>query len=209
MSRLTVIQHPLLEHKLTILRCASTPSSLFRQTLREASWLLGYEATRHLNLIEENIETPLEPMTARSLPELTPCLISILRAGNGIIDGFMDLIPEAPVGHLGLARNPKTLLPEEYYCKLPADIDKRQTILADPMLATGGSTIAAIQILYQAGVTDLIFACLVASPEGVAALRESYPDVPIFVGALDRELNDKGYILPGLGDAGDRIYGTA
>ena len=147
-------------------------------------------------------------MTGHSLPTPAPCLISILRAGNGLVDGLMDVMPEAAVGHLGLVRNPDTLQPEEYYCKLPPKIEKRQVILADPMLATGGSTIAAIDRLREKGVRDLVFLCLLAAPEGVAALQAAHPEVPIFTGALDRELSEKGYILPGLGDAGDRIYGT-
>lgn len=208
MIPLTVIEHPLLEHKLTKLRNRHTSSPDFRQTLREATWLMAYESLRHLTLEDGKIETPLEPMAARSLPSLMPCLVSILRAGNGLVDGLMDILPEAPVGHLGLVRNETTLQPEQYYLKLPAAIEKRQVILADPMLATGGSTIAAITRLREAGVRDLIFLALVAAPEGVAALQEAHPDVPIFVGALDRQLNDVGYILPGLGDAGDRIYGT-
>lgn len=208
MSKITVIDHPLLHHKLAILREASTPFPTFRRVLREMTWLLAYEATKHLNLEKHSIETPLEEMTAHRLPSPSPCLISILRAGNGLVDGLMDVMPEAAVGHLGLVRNPQTLQPEEYYCKLPAEIEKRQVILADPMLATGGSTIAAITRLREKGVTDLVFLCLLAAPEGVAALQAAHPDVPIFTGALDRELNEKGYILPGLGDAGDRIYGT-
>lgn len=208
MSTLTVIQHPLLEHKLATLRRTSTPFPLFRQTLREASWLMAYEATRHLKLVEESIETPLEEMTARVLPEFPPCLVSILRAGNGLVDGLMDILPEAPVGHLGLVRNPDTLQPEEYYLKLPSHIAERQVILADPMLATGGSTIAAVTSLREAGVQDLVFLSLVAAPEGVKALHDAHPDIPIFTAALDRQLNEQGYILPGLGDAGDRIYGT-
>ena len=147
-----------------------------------------------------SVDCPLSPVT--------PCLISILRAGNGLVDGLMDILPEATVGHLGLARNHDTLQPEEYYCKLPSQIEKRAVILADPMLATGGSTIAAIDRLKERGVKDLVFLCLLASPEGLAALQAAHPDVHISTAALDRELNEKGYILPGLGDAGDRIYGT-
>lgn len=208
MTPLTIIEHPLLEHKLTKLRDRRTATPEFRQVLREATWLMAYETLRHLQLEEGEIETPLEKMSARSLPQLMPCLVSILRAGNGLVDGLMDILPEAPVGHLGLVRNETTLLPEEYYLKLPAEIEKRQVILADPMLATGGSTITAITRLREAGVRDLVFLALVAAPEGVAALQEAHPDVPIFTGALDRQLNELGYILPGLGDAGDRIYGT-
>ena len=209
MSKATIIDHPLLHHKLAILREASTPSPTFRRVLRELTWLLAYETTKHLQLENHPIVTPLEEMTAHRLPAPEPCLISILRAGNGLVDGLMDVMPEAAVGHLGLVRNPQTLQPEEYYCKLPPAIEERQVILADPMLATGGSTIAAIDCLREKGVRDLVFLCLLAAPEGIAALQSAHPDVPIFAGALDRELSEKGYILPGLGDAGDRIYGTA
>lgn len=208
MIPITVIDHPLLEHKLTKLRKRDTSSPQFRQTLREATWLLAYETLRHLKLEDGQIDTPLEAMAARSLPEPMPCLVSILRAGNGLVNGLMDILPEAPVGHLGLVRNESTLLPEEYYLKLPPRIESRQVILADPMLATGGSTISAVTSLREAGARDIVFLALVAAPEGVAALQEAHPDLPIFVGALDRQLNECGYILPGLGDAGDRIYGT-
>lgn len=209
MSTLTVIDHPLVQHKLALLRDINTPFPTFRRVLRETTWLLAFETTRHLKLVENNIQTPLEEMACQQLPTPAPCLISILRAGNGLVEGLMDLMPEAAVGHLGLVRNPDTLLPEEYYCKLPAQIEERQVILADPMLATGGSTIAAIDRLREKGVRDLVFLSLLAAPEGVEALQAAHPEVPIFTGALDRELNEKGYILPGLGDAGDRIYGTA
>ncbi len=208
MSQLTIIDHPLVHHKLAILREASTPSATFRRVLREVTWLLAYEATQHLTTEEITIETPLEKMTVGRLPNPAPCLISILRAGNGLTDGLMDILPEASVGHLGLARNHQTLQPEEYYCKLPPEIENRQVILADPMLATGGSTIAAIDRLREKGVQDLTFICLLAAPEGIKALQAAHSDVTIFTGALDRKLNEKGYILPGLGDAGDRIYGT-
>ena len=208
MNQVTIIDHPLVHHKLARLRDVTTPSSDFRRVLRELSWLLAFEATQHLSLGPFSLQTPLEEMTAHRLPALTPCLISILRAGNGLVDGLMDILPEATVGHLGLARNHDSLQPEEYYCKLPSQIEKRAVILADPMLATGGSTIAAIDRLKERGVKDLVFLCLLASPEGLAALQAAHPDVRIFTAALDRELNEKGYILPGLGDAGDRIYGT-
>ena len=208
MNQVTIIDHPLVHHKLARLRDVATPSSDFRRVLRELSWLLAFEATQHLSLEPFSLQTPLEEMTAHRLPALAPCLISILRAGNGLVDGLMDILPEATVGHLGLARNHDTLQPEEYYCKLPSQIEKRAVILADPMLATGGSTIAAIDRLKERGVKDLVFLCLLASPEGLTALQAAHPDVHIFTAALDRELNEKGYILPGLGDAGDRIYGT-
>lgn len=208
MSKMIVINHPLIHQKLATLRRADTPSAAFRRVLRETSWLLAYEATKHLKLESFTIETPLEEMPAQRLKTPEPCLISILRAGNGLVDGLLDILPEASVGHLGLARNPRSLEPEEYYCKLPANIENRQVILADPMLATGGSTITAIDRLREKGVSDLVFLCLLAAPEGVAALQAAHPEVPIFTGALDRELSEKGYILPGLGDAGDRIYGT-
>jgi uracil phosphoribosyltransferase len=170
--------------------------------------LLAYPAFAALKVTPRKIDTPLEPMMTASLPDPAPCLVSILRAGNGLVDGFSQLCPEASIAHLGLYRDEDTLQPVSYYTSVPQDIAKRQVILADPMLATGGSAILGMEKLVEMGVKDIVFACLVASPEGVAALHGAFPDLPIFVGCLDRELNEKGYILPGLGDAGDRIYGT-
>ncbi|HCA91176.1 MAG TPA: uracil phosphoribosyltransferase [Alphaproteobacteria bacterium] len=205
---LQVMDHPLVAHKLTILRRKDTPSHVFRHTLHELSWLLAHPTFAALKTVEDNIETPLEMMTAATMRAPFPCLVSILRAGNGLIDGFSQVCPEASVGHLGLYRDHDTMTPVSYYTSLPSDIEKRQVILGDPMLATGGSAIMAVEKLREMGVTDMVFSCLVAVPEGVAALQSAHPDVPIITAALDRELNDKCYILPGLGDAGDRIYGT-
>jgi uracil phosphoribosyltransferase len=205
---LQVLDHPLVVHKLSILRDKETPSYRFRQVLHELSWLLAYPTFSALNLTPVDIETPLEPMTTAHLPDPMPCLVSILRAGNGLIDGFSQICPEASVGHLGLYRDPKTHEPVSYYSSLPRDIADRQVIVGDPMLATGGSAVTAVEKLWSMGVTDMVFACLVASPEGVAAFYDKCPNVPIITAALDRELDDNCYILPGLGDAGDRIYGT-
>ena len=205
---LQVLDHPLVVHKLSILRAKDTPSFRFRQVLGELSWLLAYPTFAALKLRDVAIKTPLEPMTTSHLGEPSPCLVSILRAGNGLIDGFSQICPEASVGHLGLYRDSTTHEPVSYYTSLPSNIAARQVILGDPMLATGGSAIMAVEKLYDMGVSDIVFACLVAAPEGVAAFHDKCPTVPVITAALDRELNDNCYILPGLGDAGDRIYGT-
>lgn len=205
---LDIIQHPLIDHKMAILRDADTPSPQFRRTLREISWLLGYAGMAHLKTAPVQLATPLEVMQTRQLAAPVPCLVSVLRAGNGLVDGLLDLLPEAAVGHLGFARDHDTLQPVEYYANLPADIADRQVILADPMLATGGSAVAAADRLRAAGAGDCVFICLLAAPEGVARFEAAHPDIPIVTGALDRGLNEKGYILPGLGDAGDRIYAS-
>ena len=194
--RLIIMDHPLVAHKLSILRNRDTANHHFRQSLHELSWS------------DVDIETPLEPMTAQAMPTPYPCLGSILRAGNGLIDGFSQVCPEASVGHLGMYRDHDTMVPVSYYTSLPTDIVDRQVILGDPMLATGGSAIMAATKLREMGVSDIVFSCLVAAPDGVAAFHGAHPDIPIVTAALDRELNDKAYILPGLGDAGDRIYGT-
>jgi uracil phosphoribosyltransferase len=207
-NNLHILDHPLATHKLAILRDKDTPSALFRTTLAQLSWLLAYPAFAALKIVPHEIDTPLEPMMTASLPNPAPCLVSILRAGNGLVDGFSQLCPEASIAHLGLYRDEDTLQPVSYYTSVPQDIAKRQVILADPMLATGGSAILGMEKLVEMGVRDIVFACLVAAPEGVTALHDAFPDLPIFAGCLDRELNDKGYILPGLGDAGDRIYDT-
>ena len=207
-TNLHILEHPLAQHKLAILRDKNTPSAHFRTTLAQLSWLLAYPTFAALKIVPHEIETPLENMTAATLPDLAPCLVSILRAGNGLVDGFSQLCPEASIAHLGLYRDEVTLQPVSYYTSVPQDIAKRQVVLADPMLATGGSAILGMEKLVDMGVTDIVFACLVASPEGVAAVHDAFPDLPIFTACLDRELNEKGYILPGLGDAGDRIYGT-
>jgi len=206
--KLHILDHPLAAHKMSILRDAQTPSHRFRQTLHELSWLLAFPAFEMLLLASVEITTPLETMTAQTLSDPAPCIVSILRAGNGLADGFSQICPEASLGHLGLYRDHDTLQPVSYYSSLPDRMDKRQVILVDPMLATGGSATMAIETLRNMGVADIVFACLVAAPEGVAALHGAHPDVPIVTAALDRELNDQAYILPGLGDAGDRIYGT-
>jgi len=206
--KLHILDHPLAAHKMSILRDAQTPSHRFRQTLHELSWLLAFPAFEMLQLASVVITTPLETMTAQTLSDPAPCIVSILRAGNGLADGFSQICPEASLGHLGLYRDHDTLQPVSYYSSLPDRMDKRQVILVDPMLATGGSATMAIETLRNMGVADIVFACLVAAPEGVAALHGAHPDVPIVTAALDRELNDQAYILPGLGDAGDRIYGT-
>lgn len=207
-TNLHILEHPLAQHKLAILRDKNTPSAHFRTTLAQLSWLLAYPTFAALKIVPHEIETPLENMTAATLPDPAPCLVSILRAGNGLVDGFSQLCPEASIAHLGLYRDEVTLQPVSYYTSVPQDIAKRQVVLADPMLATGGSAILGMEKLVDMGVTDIVFACLVASPEGVAAVHDAFPDLPIFTACLDRELNEKGYILPGLGDAGDRIYGT-
>jgi uracil phosphoribosyltransferase len=208
MATITVLDHPLLRHKLTLLRDRETPTGKFRQVAREISLLMAYEVTRDLPLQEIDIETPLEPMRAACLLGKKLCIVSILRAGNGILEGMLDLVPSARVGHIGLYRDPATLQPVEYYLKLPSDIADRLVILVDPMLATGHSAAAAAARLKQAGVAAMKFVCLLAAPEGIAAFTEAHPDVPVFTGAIDRELDGHGYIRPGLGDAGDRFYGT-
>jgi uracil phosphoribosyltransferase len=203
-----VLDHPLVSHKLAILRARESPPHHFRQTLHELSWLLAFPALQKLRVTPVEVETPLERMMAETMCNPKPCLVSILRAGNGLIDGFSQICPEASVGHLGLYRDHETAKPVSYYSSLPDEMEKRQVILGDPMLATGGSAAMAIETLRAMGVTDIVFACLVAAPEGVAAVHGKFPEVPIVTAALDRELNEMSYILPGLGDAGDRIYGT-
>jgi uracil phosphoribosyltransferase len=204
----TVVQHPLVQHKLTWMRAKETPSPLFRSLLKEIALLLAYEVTRDLKLTDRTIETPLQPMQSPVIDGKKFCLISILRAGNGLLEGMMDLVPNAPVGHIGLYRDHETLEAIEYYFKVPGNLEERLTIVVDPMLATGHTAVAAITRLKQAGAKNLRFVCLLTVPEGIKVLREAHPDVPIFTAAIDERLNEKGYILPGLGDAGDRIYGT-
>jgi uracil phosphoribosyltransferase len=208
MPNVTVLDHPLLRHKLTLLRDRTTTTAKFRQVAREISLLMAYEVTRDLPLEPLDIETPLEPVRAEHLAGKKLCIVSILRAGNGILDGMLDLIPSARVGHIGLYRDPDTLRPVEYYLKLPGDMDERLVILVDPMLATGHSAAAATSRLKQASAASIKFVCLLAAPEGIATFTEAHPDVPVFTGAIDRELDSHGYIRPGLGDAGDRFYGT-
>ncbi len=204
----TVIGHPLIQHKLTLLRDKTTPSADFRRIIREIGLLLGYEATRDLALENVLIETPLEPMEAPRLAGKKLCIVSVLRAGNGLLEGMLDLIPSARIGYIGLARDEATLQPAEYYLKLPGELDRRLVLVADPMLATGNSAIAAVARLKQAGATRIRFVCLLAAPEGLAAFAAAHPDVPVFTAAIDRQLDHRGYIQPGLGDAGDRIHGT-
>ena len=207
-DHLTIVTHPLVQHKLTLMRKADTPTAQFRQLLREISQLLAYEVTRDLELTSERVTTPLVEMDAPVLAGPKLALVSILRAGNGLLDGMLDLIPSARVGFIGLYRDEVTLKPVEYYAKLPAGLETRRTIVVDPMLATGNSSAAAVSMLKAKGARDIRFLCLLAAPEGVARMAQAHPDVPITTGALDERLNDKGYIVPGLGDAGDRMFGT-
>ena len=207
-DHLTVVDHPLVQHKLSLMREKGTSTAVFRQLLREISQLLAYEVTRNLPMTTKRIETPMEVMDAPVLDGKKLALISILRAGNGLLDGVLELIPSARVGFVGLYRDEETLQPVQYYFKVPEEMDNRLVIAVDPMLATGNSSAAAIDLLKQAGATDIRFLCLLAAPEGVARMREAHPDVPIVTAALDSHLNEKGYILPGLGDAGDRMFGT-
>ncbi len=207
-SSLTVIDHPLVKHKLSILRSKDTPTTQFRQLMREVSFFLCAEATKDLPLGSIEIETPLERGNLPYLEGKKLCFVSILRAGNGLVEGMLDLVPCARVGHIGIMRDHETLEAIQYYYKTPADLGGRQVILVDPMLATGNTAIAAATALKESGARKMKFICLVAAPEGVEAFQTAHPDVPIIAAALDRQLNEKGYILPGLGDAGDRIYGT-
>ena len=208
MKNLTIVDHPLIQHKLTELRKINTPTNQFRKLLREISLLLAYEITRSMPMTMQEIVTPLEKMSSPTLSGKKLALISILRAGNGLLDGVLDLIPSARVGFVGLYRNEKTLKPVQYYFKVPSDLRERIVICVDPMLATGNSAIEAIELLKKSGAKNIRFLCLLAAPEGVENLAKSHPDVPIVTAALDRQLNNIGYILPGLGDAGDRMYGT-
>ena len=204
----TVLSHPLVQHKLTLLRRSDTPTADFRRITRELSLLLTYEVTRDLPLESVAIQTPLEPMEAPYLSGKKLCFVPILRAGTGLLDGMLDLIPSARVGHIGLYRDPETLVPVEYYLKVPDDLRERLVVLVDPMLATGHSAAAALTRLRQAGAVQLRFVCLLAAPEGLAVLQAEHPQVPVFTAAIDRGLDEHGYIRPGLGDAGDRLYGT-
>jgi len=207
-SNVTIINHPLVQHKLTLMRDENTSTVGFRTLLREIAHLLCYEVTRDLELEEKNIKTPMGVMKATKIKGKKLVFASILRAGNGLLEGMLDLVPSARVAHIGLYRDHETLLPIEYYFKAPSDIADRLVIVVDPMLATANSAIAAIQRLKDRGANKLIFLCLLASPEGIRAFTKMHPDVPVFTAAIDDHLNEKGYIVPGLGDAGDRMYGT-
>ena len=208
MKHLTVVDHPLVQHKLSLMRDQATPTAVFRQLLREIAHLLAYEVTRELPMTTKTIETPLTEMQAPVLDGRKLALVSILRAGNGLLDGMLDLIPSARVGFVGLYRDEETLKPVQYYCKLPGEISERLVIAVDPMLATGNSSVAAIDLIKEQGATNIRFLCLLAAPEGVARMKDAHPDVPVVTAALDERLNEKGYIVPGLGDAGDRMFGT-
>ncbi len=208
MDHLTVVDHPLVQHKLTLMRQQETSTSEFRQLLREISQLLAYEVTRDLAMTTKRITTPVQEMDAPVLAGKKLALISILRAGNGLLDGVLELIPSARVGFVGLYRDEETLQPVKYYFKVPEALDERVVIAVDPMLATGNSSVAAIDMLKEAGAKNIIFLCLLASPEGVARMKDAHPDVPVVTASMDESLNEHGYIVPGLGDAGDRMFGT-
>lgn len=208
MAKITIFDHPLIKHKLTYIRDKNTGSKEFRELVTEISMLMAYEVTRDFSLENIEIETPLMKMTSQIISGKKVGLIPILRAGLGMVDGMLSLIPTAKVGHIGLYRDPETLKPVEYYCKLPQDIQDRELIVLDPMLATGGSAVDAIKMLKEKGAKSIRFVCLIAAPEGVKVLSEAHPDVDIYVAALDEKLNDHAYIIPGLGDAGDRLFGT-
>lgn len=207
-EHLTVVEHPLVQHKLSLMRDKATSTAEFRRLLREISQLLAYEITRELPMTTQQVETPMEMMDAPVLDGKKLALISILRAGNGLLDGMLELIPSARVGFVGLYRDEETLQPVQYYFKVPELLGERLSIVVDPMLATGNSSAAAVDLVKQAGAKDIRFLCLLAAPEGVARMKEAHPDVPIVTAALDERLNEHGYILPGLGDAGDRMFGT-
>ena len=207
-QHLTIVDHPLVQHKLTLMRDKSTSTASFRQLLREISQFLAYEATRNLALKRVEIETPLTKMQAPMIDGKKLALISILRAGNGLLDGVLELVPSARVGFVGLYRDEETLQPVKYYFKVPQGLENRLTIVVDPMLATGNSSAAAIDMIKDAGAKNIVFMCLLAAPEGIERMRSAHPDVPIVTAAVDEGLNEKGYIVPGLGDAGDRMFGT-
>jgi uracil phosphoribosyltransferase len=208
MAKVTVVDHPLVQHKLTIMRDKTTSTAGFRQLLREIALLLTYEVTRDLELTMTRIETPLSPMDAPILKGKKPVFASILRAGNGLLEGMLDLVPSARVAHIGIYREPETLEAHEYYFKTPEDLADRLVIVVDPMLATANSASAAIRKLKERGARDIRFVCLLAAPEGIERLKAAHPDIPIYTAAVDSYLDDHGYIVPGLGDAGDRLYGT-
>ncbi|MBR3174019.1 MAG: uracil phosphoribosyltransferase [Eubacterium sp.] len=208
MGKVVVMDHPLIQHKIGIIRRKEVGTKDFRQLIGEIGNLITYEATRYLDLDEIEIETPICKTKVKELSGKKLAIIPILRAGLGMVEGMLSLVPSARVGHIGLYRDPVTAEPHEYYCKIPADCDKRDVFVVDPMLATGGSAVAAIQMLKDKGVKKIIMMCIIAAPEGVKAITDAHPDVDIYIGALDEKLNEKKYIVPGLGDAGDRIFGT-
>lgn len=208
MAKVKVMDHPLIQHKIGYIRKTDTGTMDFRNTISEIAGLLCYEATRDLPLEDVEIETPICKTVVKQLKGRKMAIIPILRAGLGMVDGILNLIPTAKIGHIGLYRDPDTLQPVEYYCKLPVDCAEREVFVVDPMLATGGSSVAAIQMLKERGCRKIHFMCILAAPEGVKAMEEAHPDVDMYIGALDEKLNDHGYIVPGLGDAGDRIFGT-
>ena len=208
MSKVTVIDHPLVQHKLALLRDKETGTKAFRELVSELAMLMGYEVTRDLPLQEVEVETPITKAPFKMLANEKLAVVPILRAGLGMADGMMNLIPHAKMGHIGLYRNPDTLMPTGYYCKLPDDIDQRDTIIVDPMLATGNSAIEAIRLIKEAGAKTIRLVCLISAPEGIYAIQKAHPDVDIYVASIDEKLNEHGYIVPGLGDAGDRLFGT-
>lgn len=208
MGEAHVMDHPLIEHKISYIRSKDIGTKEFREVIGEIAQLMCYEATRDLKMKEVEIETPVARTTGRVLDGKKLAIVPILRAGIGMVDGMLSLIPAAKVGHIGLYRDPETLESVEYYCKLPSDCEERQVFVVDPMLATGGSSAAAVSMLKEKGVKNIRFLCIIAAPEGVERMREEHPDVDLYIGALDERLNDHGYIVPGLGDAGDRIFGT-
>ncbi len=208
MAKVMVFDHPLIQHKVAMMRDINTPSKDFRELAREVAMLMAFEVTRDLPLEEVDIETPICKTRQKMLKGMDLAIVPILRAGLGFVDGMLELVPQAKVGHVGMYRDPETHLPVEYYCKLPEDIDKRRVIVVDPMLATGGSAVDAINNIKSKGGKDISFMCLIAAPEGIEALSKAHPDVNIFIAAQDERLNENKYIVPGLGDAGDRLFGT-
>lgn len=208
MAKIMVFDHPLIQHKVSMMRDKNTPCKEFRDLAREVAMLMAFEVTRDLPTKEVEIETPICPTKVNMLAGMDVAVIPILRAGLGFVDGMLEIIPNAKVGHVGLYRDPETKEPVEYYCKLPEDIDKRRVIIVDPMLATGGSAIAAVDFVKKRGAKDISFMCLIAAPEGIEALQKAHPDVDLYIAAKDEKLNENAYIVPGLGDAGDRIFGT-
>jgi uracil phosphoribosyltransferase len=207
-GKVHVIDHPLIQHKLTLIRDKNTGAKEFRELVEEVAMLMAYEVTRDLPLAEVEVETPVAKATCKQLAGKKIGVVPILRAGLGMVGGILNLIPAAKVGHIGLYRDPETLQPVEYYCKLPTDVSERDLIVVDPMLATGGSTVAAIQFVKDRGAQNIKMMCLIAAPEGIKAVQEKHPDVDIYTAAVDSHLNDHAYIVPGLGDAGDRLFGT-